>query len=88
MQPKTEIESYASVLRWSVEGAEKAIVFTKDNPQNKSYDSSLDFTKSLNNGVSNTYDQTNPRAGGNINFLYLFKVLKASKRMVKRYVAE
>ena len=63
-------------------------MFTKDNPQNKSYDSSLDFTKSLNNGVSNTYDQTNPRAGGNINFLYLFKVLKASKRMVKRYVAE
>ena len=88
MQPKTKIESYASVLHWSVEGAEKAIAFTKDNPQNKSYDSSLDFTKSLNNGVSNTYDQTNPRAGGNINFSDLFKVLKASKRMVKRYVAE
>ena len=38
-------------------------------------DSSLDFTKSINNGKSNTYDHI-ARTSGNINFSDLFKALK------------
>ena len=75
IQPIIEIESYANVLRRPVETAKKARVFTKDNQQNVIYDSSLDFTKNINNGNNNTYDQV-PGTSGNINFSDLFKALK------------
>ena len=50
IQPIIEIESYANVLRLSVETAKKARMFTKDNQQNVLHDSSLDFTESISNG--------------------------------------
>ena len=81
MQPIIEIESYANVLRRSVEAAKKTRVFTKDNQQNMLDDSSLDFTKSINNGDSNTYDQI-ARTSGNINFSDLFKAFKEDDKKV------
>ena len=56
------------MLHRPVEAANKARVSTKDNQQNKLDDSSLDFNNSLNNGNSNTYDQT-ARTSGNIKAL-------------------
>ena len=79
--PLIEIESYASVLRWPVETAKKATVFTKDNQQNMLDDSGLDFTKNINNGNSNTYDQI-ARTSGDINFSDLFKTLKEYDKKV------
>ena len=67
---------YDSVLRRSVKTTEKARVFTKGNLQNELDDSSLDFTKSLNNTESNTYDQTNARASGDFDFSDFFKAFK------------
>ena len=81
IQPIIEIESYANVLRRPVETAKKARVFTKDNQQNVLDDSSLDFTKNINNGSSNTYDQI-PGTSGNINFSDLFKALKEDDKKV------
>ena len=57
-------------------------MFTKNNLQNKLYDSNLDFTKSLNNGESNTYDQTNARPSGDINLSDLFEALKEDNKKV------
>ena len=79
--PLIEIESYANVLRWPVETAKKATVFTKDNQQNMLDDSGLDFTKNINNGNSNTYDQI-ARTSGDINFSDLFKALKEYDKKV------
>ena len=81
IQPIIEIERYANVLRRPVETAKKARVFTKDNQQNVIYDSSLDFTKNINNGNNNTYDQV-PGTSGNINFSDLFKTLKEDDKKV------
>ena len=81
IQPIIEIESYANVLRGPVETAKKARVFTKDNQQNVFDDSSLDFTKNIHNGNSNTYDQI-PGTCGNINFSDLFKALKEEEKKV------
>ena len=78
MQTIIEIESYANVLRRLVEAVKKARVFTKDNQQN---DRSLDFTKSINNGNNNTYDQID-RTSGNINFSDLFKALKEDDKKI------
>ena len=36
----------------------------------------MDFTKSLNNGESNTYHEANPTTSGNNNFSDLFKAFK------------
>ena len=44
-------------------------------------DSSLDFTKSINNNNSTTYDHIT-RTGSNINFSDLFKVLKEDDKKV------
>ena len=44
-------------------------------------DSSLDFTKSINNGNNNTYDQI-ARTSSNINFSDLFKALKEDDKKV------
>ena len=81
IQPIIEIESYANVLRLSVETAKKARMFTKDNQQNVLDDSSLDFTKNISNGNNNTYDQV-PGTSGNINFSDLFKALKKDDNKV------
>ena len=51
--------------------------FTKDNEQNLLDDSSLDFTKNINNGNSNTYDQI-----ARTNFSDLFKALKEDDKKV------
>ena len=75
IQPITEIESYANVLRRPVETAKKTRVFTKDNLQNVLDDRSLDFTKNISNINSNTCDHV-PGTSGNINFSDLFKALK------------
>ena len=64
------------MLRRSVKTTGKARVFTKGNLQNELDDSSLDFTKSLNNTESNTYDQTNARASGDFDFSDFFKAFK------------
>ena len=50
IQPIIEIESYANVLRLSVETAKKARMFTKDNQQNVLDDRSLDITENISNG--------------------------------------
>ena len=42
----------------------------------------MDFTKSLNNGESNTYDQTNARPSGDINLSDLFEALKEDNKKV------
>ena len=81
MQPIIEIESYANVLRRPVKAAKKARVFTKGNQQNMLDDSSLDFTKSINNGKSNTYDHI-ARTSGDINFSNLLKALKEDNKKV------
>ena len=81
IQPIIENESYANVVRRPVETVKKARVFTKDNQQNVFDDSSLDFTKNINNGNSNTYDQI-PGTSGNINFSDLFKALKGDDNKV------
>ena len=81
IQPIIEIESYANVLRRPVETAKKARLFPKDNQQNVLDDSSLDFTKNINNGSSNTYDQI-AGISGNINFSDLFKTLKEDDKKV------
>ena len=81
IQPIIEIESYANVLRRPVETAKKARVFTKDNQQNVLDDSSLDFTKNINSGNSNTFDQV-PGTSGNIIFSDLFKALKEDDKKV------
>ena len=64
----------------SAEAGIKVTVFMKDYFQNKSDDSSLDFTKSLINSESNTYYQTNPRTSGNINILDWLKTLKEGNK--------
>ena len=81
IQPIIEIESYANVLRLSVETAKKARMFTKDNQQNVLDDSSLDFTKNISNGNNNTYNQV-PGTSGNIIFSDLFKALKEDDKKV------
>ena len=63
IQPIIEIESYANMLRWPIETAKKARMFTKDNQQNVLDDSSLDFTKKISNGNSNTYNQVPGTSG-------------------------
>ena len=69
------------MLRRPVKAArEKARVFIY--LQNKFDDSSLEFTKSLNNDESNTYDQTNARTSGNIHFSNLLKALKEFDKKV------
>ena len=78
IQPIIEIKSYANVLRRPVQTVKKARVFTKDNQQNVLDNSSLDFTKNINNSNSNTYDQV-PGTSGSINFSDLFKALKDDK---------
>ena len=81
IQSVTEIESCANVLHRPVETARKARLFTKGNQQNVLDDSSLDFTKNVNNSNSNTYDQF-PGTSGDINFSDLFKVLKEDDKKV------
>ena len=81
MQTIIEIESYANVFRRPVEAVQKARVFTKDSQQNMLDDRSLDFTKSINNGNNNTYDQI-ARTSGNINFSDLFKALKEDDKKI------
>ena len=44
-------------------------------------DSRLDFTKNINSGNSNTYDQIH-KTSGNINFSDLFKTLKEDDKKV------
>ena len=66
---------------YNTETAKKARVFTKNNQQNVLDDSSLDFTKNINNGKSNTYDPI-PGTSGNINFSDLFKALKEDDKKV------
>ena len=66
IQPITEIESYANVLRRPIETAKKARIFTKNNQQDVLDDNSLDFTKNISNGNNNTYNQV-PGTSGNIN---------------------
>ena len=83
IQPIIEIKSYANVLRRPVQTVKKARVFTKDNQQNVLDNSSLDFTKNINNSNSNTYDQV-PGTSGNINFSDLFKTLKDDKKVICR----
>ena len=81
IQPIIEIKSYANVLRRPVQTVKKARVFTKDNQQNVLDNSSLDFTKNINNSNSNTYDQV-PGTSGNINFSDLFKALTEDDKKV------
>ena len=81
IQSVTEIESCANVLHRPVETARKARLFTKGNQQNVLDDSSLDFTKNVNNSNSNTYDQF-PGTSGDINFSDLFKALKEYDKKV------
>ena len=80
-QPTIAIESYANVLCRPFETAKKATLFTKGNQQNMLDDSSLDFTKNINNGNSNIYDQI-ARISGSINFSDLFKALKEDDKKV------
>ena len=76
IHPIREIESHSNVLRRPVETSKKGrVFFTKDNEQNLLEDSSLDFTKNINNGNSNTYDQI-----ARTNFSDLFKALKEEIR--------
>ena len=63
----------------------KVRVFTKNYLRNKLDDSSLGFTKSLNNTEGNTYDETNPRTSGNIIFCIWLRPLK---RMIRKYFVE
>ena len=81
IQSIIQIESNTNVLRRPVEAAKKARVFAKDNQQNMFDDSSLDFTKSINNGNSNTYNQI-ARSSSNINYSDLFKALKEDDKKV------
>ena len=81
IQPKIKIESYANVLPRPVQTANKVRVFTKENQQNVLDDSSLDFTKNINSGNSNTFDQV-PGTSGNIIFSGLFKALKEDDKKV------
>ena len=80
-QPTIAIESYANVLCRPFETAKKATLFTKGNQQNMLDDISLDFTKNINNGNSNIYDQI-ARISGSINFSDLFKALKEDDKKV------
>ena len=78
IHPIREIESHSNVLRRPVETSKKGrVFFTKDNEQNLLEDSSLDFTKNINNGNSNTYDQI-----ARTNFSDLFKALKEDDKKV------
>ena len=52
-----------------------------ENQQNMLDDNSLDFTKNINNGNSNIYDEI-PGTSGNINFSDLFKPLKEDDKKV------
>ena len=81
IQPIIKIESYATVLRRPVEAAKKARVFTKGNQQNVLDDNSLGFTKNINNGNSNTYDQI-ARTIGNITFSDFFEALEEDDKKV------
>ena len=56
-------------------------MFTKGNQQNVLDDSNLYFTKNINNGNGNKYDQI-PGTSGNINFSDLFKALKEDDKKV------
>ena len=87
IQPKIKTESYANVLPRPVQTANKVRVFTKENQQNVLDDSSLDFTKNINNGKSNTYDPI-PGTSGNINFSDLFKALKEDDKMIRYFVEQ
>ena len=78
IHPIKEIESYSNVLHRPAETSKKGrVFFTKDNEQNLLDDSSLDFTKNINNGNSNTYDQI-----ARTNFSDLFKALKEDDKKV------
>ena len=65
MKPIIEIESYANVLCQPVKATKKARVYTKGNQQYVLDDSSFDFTKNINHGNSNTFDQI-ARTSGNM----------------------
>ena len=87
IQPIIETESYGNMLRLSVEAAKKPRLFTKDNQKNMLDDSSLDFTKSISNSNSYTYNQI-ARTSGNINFSDLFKALKEDDKMIRYFVEQ
>ena len=63
------------------EASKIARVFVKNNQQNMLDDSSLDYTKRINNGNSSKYDQ-NARTSGDINVSDLFKTLKEDHKQV------